>query len=293
MAAVIANAAEAGGTDDGVQAAIASLTAALDDEDQRAAAVLPLVYVTKALLMAGDAAGSDLLTVLLDRLRDDAIGARVADAFGLLLSDEQGVLCSGSAARQRLLYKQRVFVTALPALVAVLDDRDGTGREVRSNHVVSAVSLMSHMPRQVIVDHIEVLMPLIVQAVQARDEAQKVVGARTLASMMESIVDLVSGHVASLIPALLAMATAGGGVGGGGESGESGEASDEAPYRASARLTALVCLTELTRVPFARLFPFRDRVVVGLQAALDDPKRVVRRAAVIARNEWALVSAAS
>lgn len=37
------------------------------------------------------------------------------------------------------------------------------------------------------------------------------------------------------------------------------------------------------------LVPLRNDVLLALQAPLDDPKRLVRNAAVVARNQWFLI----
>ena len=45
-------------------------------------------------------------------------------------------------------------------------------------------------------------------------------------------------------------------------------------------------LLELTRLPYAKLHPYRAQVSRGLLAPLDDRKRLVRQTAVRVRNEW-------
>ena len=56
------------------------------------------------------------------------------------------------------------------------------------------------------------------------------------------------------------------------------------------RLAALHCLAALVGLPYNRLHPLRPLVLRRLLAALDDPKRVVRKQAVICRARWAGIS---
>jgi hypothetical protein len=56
--------------------------------------------------------------------------------------------------------------------------------------------------------------------------------------------------------------------------------------KARLRVLALQSLLELTRLPYAKLHPYRSQVSRGLLAPLDDRKRLVRQTAVRVRNEW-------
>jgi DNA repair/transcription protein MET18/MMS19 len=58
---------------------------------------------------------------------------------------------------------------------------------------------------------------------------------------------------------------------------------------AAVREAAVQTLAALLRLPAARLAPHRADVMRCLDAALDDPKRHVRRAAVTCRQAWTLV----
>ena len=56
------------------------------------------------------------------------------------------------------------------------------------------------------------------------------------------------------------------------------------------RARAIDCLRCLTALPYHKLHPYKDAVVRGLTAALDDPKHPVRRRAVCCRNDWMTLS---
>lgn len=59
--------------------------------------------------------------------------------------------------------------------------------------------------------------------------------------------------------------------------------------KARLRVLALQSLLEMTRLPYAKLHPFRSQVARGLLAPLDDKKRIVRQMAVHVRNEWMMM----
>ena len=56
------------------------------------------------------------------------------------------------------------------------------------------------------------------------------------------------------------------------------------------RQNAVDCISRLTALPYAQLHPFKDLVCKGLAKVLDDPKRFVRRRAVVCRNQWCLLA---
>lgn len=59
------------------------------------------------------------------------------------------------------------------------------------------------------------------------------------------------------------------------------------------RIAALELLYDITKYPTYVLLPHKVDVTLVLADALDDPKRLVRNAAVKARNAWYLVGAPS
>lgn len=59
------------------------------------------------------------------------------------------------------------------------------------------------------------------------------------------------------------------------------------------RILSLNLLYDITKYPTFVLLTYKMDVVLDLANALDDPKRLVRNAAVQARNAWYLVGAPS
>lgn len=52
------------------------------------------------------------------------------------------------------------------------------------------------------------------------------------------------------------------------------------------RIAALKCIEEMTTLPVHIVIPYRGQITRALEPALDDPKRLVRKQAVTARQEW-------
>ena len=57
------------------------------------------------------------------------------------------------------------------------------------------------------------------------------------------------------------------------------------------RIAAIQCLQTISEFPAFIVLPLCQDVLLGLQTPLDDDKRLVRNAAVLARNQWFLIGA--
>jgi hypothetical protein len=86
---------------------------------------------------------------------------------------------------------------------------------------------------------------------------------------------VVASHVHTLVPLLLSLAQH-----------RSGGPANKPLVRA----TAIECLHSFTALQYHKLHPVRAAVLAGLRASLDDPKRAVRRRAVVCRNDWMTMS---
>lgn len=58
------------------------------------------------------------------------------------------------------------------------------------------------------------------------------------------------------------------------------------------RVAALECLSTVSEYPVYVIVPYKFDVLRELQTVLDDPKRLVRNAAVQTRNRWFLIGSA-
>ena len=149
--------------------------------------------------------------------------------------------------------------------------------------LLALVAMAGHLPRQLLVSDAERVLPLVIRALDVaagqpplspvHAPLRQAVALSALASLTVFTTTspaLVSVHVHHLVSVLLALA----------------RFSTLRPTQALLRVTAINCLRAFTTLPYHRLHPVRQIVVAGLVAALDDPKRSVRRRAGAARNEW-------
>ncbi|KAI9173300.1 hypothetical protein H9P43_007431 [Blastocladiella emersonii ATCC 22665] len=238
--------------------------------DARALAIL--TWTAKGLLLRSHARGTALAGVLLDLLSGPAAWARAeaARGLGVLIGDCDQVLNRDSFAVVKLLYKQRLFHYCLPRIVA------GAGSGDRDAYLLALGHLLQNVPQQVLLGSVKDLVPLLLAALSATDPDLLVSTASTFALMTKNAPAAVADHVAALVPLLLALANDGGRV---------------HPMRV--RIAALNTLAALATLKFAVLFPVKGSVLRGLAGAVDDPKRLVRRAAVNCRAQWYDVSAAA
>ncbi|GJP81865.1 hypothetical protein CLOP_g11985 [Closterium sp. NIES-67] len=58
------------------------------------------------------------------------------------------------------------------------------------------------------------------------------------------------------------------------------------PHAMEVRETAVECVTALAGLPHTQVFPHTKKVLRAMDARLDDPKRAVRRAAVMCKTTW-------
>jgi DNA repair/transcription protein MET18/MMS19 len=198
------------------------------------------------------------------------------------------------------LHKQRLFASTLQPLGKLVGDlspvpsADATsdvsqriiaeGKATpaapsRAELVLLAVAYqMVAVPKAVLVAHVEAVLPLLLRGLLAQHGPLRLLMLSSAASLLDqpAAVVAMSGHVATLITTFLELATQS-------SCEPSGVSLAGGP---KIRLSALKCLQALTALPFHALFPHRTAVLNGLQVALDDPRRVVRKAAVYCRNKW-------
>jgi hypothetical protein len=99
----------------------------------------------------------------------------------------------------------------------------------------------------------------------------------SLTAVLRAEPSALSAHVLSLVPSLLALGCSG--------------CLCSSSVKPAARAAALDALRSLaSSTPYHLLHPVRQLVIRSLEAALDDPKRSVRRRAGACRNDYALLT---
>ena len=238
----------------------------------RLAAVDGVVWAVKGLLMAGwfKAPTPDAMSTLLRLINDRAGGAvavRAAEGMRTIVASDGPCLTTACGATVRQLYKQRVATMVLPAVT-----RNTLPKDITPAGLLAVCGVAAGLPPSVLLSEVASTLPVVLVAVGASDEHVRVSALGTLRVFVRSAVHVVTPHLASVVPQLLELT--------------------HFPGRAAVRAEAVDCLRAFTALPFAKLSPWRSKVVRGLVAALDDGKRAVRRRAVACRNEWITLTSA-
>lgn len=244
------------------------------------------VWVLKALAMRPDAStySAELMQQVIQLLAGGSGGgsAQAADqlAYAMqdILPDDELVLTADGRCRISLLWKQRLFTQLFKPLFEAFQSHR-TSSKMACLVVLCTVSGI--VPKAVLSSDMESVSTAVIQAMAAlsnpagheiseqQREALTSRALETLEVLLEHSQDTVALHLKTIIPVLLTAA--------------------QSAATARSRAAAIHCLLELTHLTYAVLHPYKQTVLNGLKAALDDKKKGVRRLAAKARNEWAVL----
>jgi hypothetical protein len=196
------------------------------------------------------------------------------------------------------LYKQKVWQLFLPALK---NEYVRAEAEQQAIYMQAASGMLHHLPRGVLLQSAPALLPLLLTALTRYGESVCDQAVASIYNMLHAsekdVLGLLEPHLVSVVKPLVHIAASAAPkprsnhtaqqVSQQMEKTSETKAPSHAP--ASTRLQAIECLHIILRIPYAKIVPWRNVVVDGLQPALDDPKRAIRRQAVVTRNEWYMV----
>ncbi|CAC5420977.1 MET18 [Mytilus coruscus] len=234
--------------------------------ESRRSALQMIIWLTKALVMRGHQRSQTMILFLMSLLSDPDIGREVADGFNTILTDSDDVLNRQMKAVTRMMYKQRLFVENVSHLVKSFDT---TGQDTRKNYLRVLSAMLKTLPKQVLLNELPPLFPLMVHSLLSDDLELQTSTMDTLYDLTHDAPEVVAKHIDSLIPQLLKLA--------------------KEQTSMKLRQSALQCIGVLTVLPAHTVLPYKLKVIKGLEKALDDKKRLVRKEAVTARNEWFLL----
>ncbi|KAI9681177.1 MAG: hypothetical protein M1817_002459 [Caeruleum heppii] len=224
------------------------------------------LWITKALVLRTDPYAERLLDVLLENLSSATNGQSTSQVFTILLAPDE-FLSKENYAVIRLLHKQRLFDYVVPKLA---EGFRSSPPSTKSNYLTALAGILRWVPSTVLMPHLDLLLPLLLQSIDLDDASVKAATIETMLVVIKQNAAAVEGHVSSVITRLCSVAVK----------------RDRAnpPY---VRISALECLRVFP--PAFRhelLLPYRKQVIKQLMAVLDDPKRHVRKAAVDCRTAW-------
>ncbi|KAI9808999.1 MAG: hypothetical protein M1825_002288 [Sarcosagium campestre] len=231
------------------------------------AAFRVLFWITKALLLRTDVQFIALVNQLIDLLSHPTLGTLTARGFVILLAPDS-LLSKANHAIVRLLHKQKLFAHCVPLLADKFRAADSS---IKPNYLVALSGIIGLVPSDIILPHLDTMLPLLMQSIDLQDAEVKAATIQTLTITMKESPGAVEGHVASLIARLLSSASS----------------AKDPSNPPKVRLAALQCLGMFPSVFRQELLvPYKMQVTRRLMATLDDAKRSVRKEAVDCRATW-------
>lgn len=207
----------------------------------------------------------EVLERLLAMLNNTECGLSSARGFGLLLASDE-VLSKVNGATVRLLAKQKVFTVCIAAIAQGFRDAVAI---LKPNYLITLSGILRNMPTDVVMAEIDTLLPLLLQSLDLEESDVKAATLQSLTVISQESPQAVEGHMGSLVSRLLKSTR------------------NSKVNTSSVRHNALQCLRSFPgKVKDSTLLPYRNTVTGGLLAALDDPRRQVRKEAVECRAAW-------
>eukprot|EP00041_Stephanoeca_diplocostata_P003251 m.33009 g.33009 ORF g.33009 m.33009 type:complete len:1046 (-) comp14189_c0_seq1:56-3193(-) len=267
--------------DDAVHQVHAPCIAELDDAMGRVRASSPAdsalvaegvarckAWMHKALFLRGHPTTATLTQALVAQLgARGGDGRRCAEAFAVLASDDDDAgLSAASHGTVAFMYKQRMFLAYLPALVTTFQDG---APHTKANVLTALAHLLATLPKQVLLDEVHTVWPLLVDALGHPDGpvVQAVLG--VVLVLLTEAQEKIDTHAATLVRLLLPLCGA---------------------TKMAVRVAAIQGLSALAQLPSQKVYPLATRVIQGLVPVLDDKKRIVREHAVRCRSAWYLLN---
>ncbi len=159
-----------------------------------------LFWLTKAAILRNDPLSTPLLNHLLSLLSHPQYGLPTARGFSILVSPHE-LLSVDNFIVIRLLHKQRLFAHCSQELVAAFLKADS---KVRPNYLIALAGLLKHMPTEVIMPQLDVLLPLLLQSLDLPDANVKSASLEVVLITLQEAPKTVEGHVSSVINRLVA-----------------------------------------------------------------------------------------
>lgn len=234
--------------------------------EARKNAISTWISVTRALLVRSHPSANAFIDHLFELLDDSTVDWDAARAIGLLASEDV-VLTKRNNAVLKILHVQKYFNAVMPRL---LEGAKGSRRETA--YLVALAYLIDTVPKAVYTTQMPSLMPILLRGLDLGDPSIRSHIINTLSNNIEitsTDKDAVSMYASTLVLAMLKNCIY-------------SEMPDPGVRAAALKYLALLPGT----VRYDLLHPYKTRVLKELAKVLDDPKRAVRKEAVIARTNW-------
>lgn len=136
---------------------------------------------------------------LLALLPNASYGSSAARGFGILLAPDE-IISKESGCTIRLLAKQKAFHICVPHIAQ--DFRKAESR-AKTNYLIALSGILRYIPTEVLMPHLDTLLPLLLQSLDLQDPEVKAATIETLTVVSQESPAAVEGHIASLVNRLL------------------------------------------------------------------------------------------
>ncbi|KAJ2336913.1 hypothetical protein GGI00_000562 [Coemansia sp. RSA 2681] len=227
-------------------------------------------WVARALVSCNDKSGYDSVRWLLEQIKQASPHAvQAAEGFNIIFGEHDWAVTPATHSVFKVLAKQRFYSTVVPEITSGFQSTSDDS--VKANLLVVLTNAVRHMPKSVLMNGIENVVPLLLSAIRLTGGDLKAASIHTITLVILETPETLRDEVTtSILPLIIASTT-------------QSNAANTVDVRQAA-LGALSLIPE--KYPYPVVHTTRKDVLRALACARDDRKRVVRQDAVKAYNKW-------
>ncbi|XP_037819827.1 MMS19 nucleotide excision repair protein homolog [Lucilia sericata] len=241
-----------------VRRIITSLKEAIRKENKKA--VEALSWLARGLVVRGSDDAAEIVEALAELLDHASLAGAATLAFDIISAEYPQL----HLPVVKFLFKQKFFHLILNKLGHKLET-------YCEHHLTAFIYVIKTTPHAVLKMNLEKIGPIIFKCLDSSNAHTLCIALKICENFIKQQDEYYRGHLNHLIPACLKLSKFNNAM--------------------QVRVLSLNLLYDITKYPTFVLLPYKMDVVLDLASALDDPKRLVRNAAVQARNAWYLVGA--
>ena len=222
-----------------------------------------VIWATKALALRSYPKLKDWINLIIKHVLNG--DEKLADGIGNIVRnrDEDAFLCYNEFAFK--LARQKIFSLTKSRLI------EGYSSSKSSIHLKALIIQLPHVPRFVLASEMAALLPILKNCLGSENHPELVLAA--LASVKDVLENDVQSFAQDLIPSLLPLWL---------------EIASSNSTPMEVKIKALECIKIASKMETKDLMMHKKQVMSHLNVALDNKKRLVRKAAVEAKNAWCL-----
>lgn len=141
----------------------------------------------------------EVLQRLMDLLSNTVFGLTSGRGFGVLLAPDE-ILSKENGATIRLLAKQKVFNLCIPRIAK---DIRLVETSMKPNYLSALAGILQHVPTEIFIAEIDVLLPLLLQSLDLKDADVKATTIESLIIISQENAKSTEQHMTSLVNRLL------------------------------------------------------------------------------------------